>query len=341
MTSSTHERSRRNAGRDCPLPIPLPPERVTPTKRSSAPGPRFHSRICTTNWSTAPGVSSSYSAGCGTPCRLTPCSIRAGASSSSSEPTPTPAAVGRGALGGGVAEFFPEYITAAGVDASLFSCSRPYLDVSTPIDGSRSVHSDTIEIRAGWRGGLSLRLRRRLLLLLRRSKNRCFSNIDPHSCWSHETNHLEPLCSEGFGTIYARAAARVSSFRVTSYASSFSVSGSDIFSHVKRMTVSRAISRRSDPGSEDLIARNRASRGGPVGASNSGQPPQIATADWLEELAVYGTARNLRDQELAYQLSLAIENLYLVRLALRQREEGRREGAFIVEKCVRNRRTGV
>jgi hypothetical protein len=33
---------------------------------------------------------------------------------------------------------------------------------------------------------------------------------------------------------------------------------------------------------------------------------------------VYGTARNLRDQELAYQLSLAIENLYLVRLALRQ-----------------------
>jgi hypothetical protein len=27
---------------------------------------------------------------------------------------------------------------------------------------------------------------------------------------------------------------------------------------------------------------------------------------------VYGTARNLRDQELAYQLSLAIENVYLV-----------------------------
>ncbi|HXM22958.1 MAG TPA: hypothetical protein VN948_16990 [Terriglobales bacterium] len=77
-----------------------------------------------------------------------------------------------------------------------------------------------------------------------------------------------------------------------------------------------------DPGSEDLIARKRASGGAqtfsPVGASNSGQPPQIATADWLEELAVYGTARNLRDQELAYQLSLAIENVYLVRLALRQ-----------------------
>jgi hypothetical protein len=56
-------------------------------------------------------------------------------------------------------------------------------------------------------------------------------------------------------------------------------------------------------------------------------PSQIATADWLEELAVYGTARNLSDQELAYQLSLAIENLYLVRLALRKREEGKREDA--------------
>jgi hypothetical protein len=80
-----------------------------------------------------------------------------------------------------------------------------------------------------------------------------------------------------------------------------------------------------DPGSEDLIARNRASGGGPVGASNSGQPPQIATADWLEELAVYGFTRNLRDQELAYQLSLAIENLYLVRLALRQSDKRRSE----------------
>jgi hypothetical protein len=68
-----------------------------------------------------------------------------------------------------------------------------------------------------------------------------------------------------------------------------------------------------------VIARNRASSS--VGASNSGRPPQISTADWLEELAVYGTARNLRDQELAYQLSLAIETLYLVRLALRQSDK--------------------
>src|SRR6202049_3238535 len=52
--------------------------------------------------------------------------------------------------------------------------------------------------------------------------------------------------------------------------------------------------------------------------SGSGRPLELTTADWLEELAVYGTARNLRDQELAYQLSLVIENLYLVHWALRR-----------------------
>jgi hypothetical protein len=36
---------------------------------------------------------------------------------------------------------------------------------------------------------------------------------------------------------------------------------------------------------------------------------------------VYGTSRNLRDQELAYRLSPVIENLYLVRLALRQSDK--------------------
>ena len=50
--------------------------------------------------------------------------------------------------------------------------------------------------------------------------------------------------------------------------------------------------------------------------SGSGRPLELAIADWLEELAVYGTARNLRDQEVAYQLSLVVENLYLVRGAL-------------------------
>jgi hypothetical protein len=33
----THERSRTNAGRDCPLPIQLPPESVTPTKKKLCP----------------------------------------------------------------------------------------------------------------------------------------------------------------------------------------------------------------------------------------------------------------------------------------------------------------
>jgi hypothetical protein len=43
---------------------------------------------------------------------------------------------------------------------------------------------------------------------------------------------------------------------------------------------------------------------------------ELAIADWLEELAVYGTARSPLDAEIAYQLSLVVENLYLVRLAL-------------------------
>ncbi len=47
-----------------------------------------------------------------------------------------------------------------------------------------------------------------------------------------------------------------------------------------------------------------------------GRPEALALADWLEELAVYGEARNPLDSEIAYQLSLVVENLYLVRLAL-------------------------
>jgi hypothetical protein len=52
--------------------------------------------------------------------------------------------------------------------------------------------------------------------------------------------------------------------------------------------------------------------------SGSARPLELALADWPEELAVFGTARNLRDQELAYQLSLIIENLYLVNGSLRR-----------------------
>jgi hypothetical protein len=39
-------------------------------------------------------------------------------------------------------------------------------------------------------------------------------------------------------------------------------------------------------------------------------------ADWLEELAVYGNAGRICDEEIAHQLSLAVENLYLVDLAI-------------------------
>jgi hypothetical protein len=46
------------------------------------------------------------------------------------------------------------------------------------------------------------------------------------------------------------------------------------------------------------------------------RPEALAIADWLEELAVYGAARNPLDAEIAYQLSLVVENSYLVKLAL-------------------------
>jgi hypothetical protein len=48
-----------------------------------------------------------------------------------------------------------------------------------------------------------------------------------------------------------------------------------------------------------------------------GEPVQLALAEWLEELAVYGNPRNPQDSETAWQLSQAIENWYLVRVALR------------------------
>jgi hypothetical protein len=49
---------------------------------------------------------------------------------------------------------------------------------------------------------------------------------------------------------------------------------------------------------------------------HSGEPAPLALADWLEELAVFCTARHPRDSELANQMSLAVENCYLVCLAL-------------------------
>jgi len=48
-----------------------------------------------------------------------------------------------------------------------------------------------------------------------------------------------------------------------------------------------------------------------------GQPVQLALAEWLEELAVYGNALRPQDAETAYQMSQVIENWHLVRVALR------------------------
>jgi hypothetical protein len=43
---------------------------------------------------------------------------------------------------------------------------------------------------------------------------------------------------------------------------------------------------------------------------------ELAAADWLEELAVYATARRFQDAETAFHLSQAIRYWYLVGLAL-------------------------
>lgn len=47
----------------------------------------------------------------------------------------------------------------------------------------------------------------------------------------------------------------------------------------------------------------------------------LILADWLEELAVYGTARRPQSAETAYQLSVVIKNWYLVSLALNVGQE--------------------
>lgn len=59
----------------------------------------------------------------------------------------------------------------------------------------------------------------------------------------------------------------------------------------------------------------------------AGRSQSLALADWLEELAVYGTPRNPLDPEIAYQLSLAIENWYLVKLAIRSQNPSPTETA--------------
>jgi hypothetical protein len=55
---------------------------------------------------------------------------------------------------------------------------------------------------------------------------------------------------------------------------------------------------------------------------------QVAVADWLEELAVYGTARRFYDAETAHHLSQAINHLYLIKLATESRGPHGRVGTF-------------
>jgi hypothetical protein len=67
-------------------------------------------------------------------------------------------------------------------------------------------HSDPIEIRAGWRGGLSLRCR---LLLLRRSKTRWYGTSGtaiPRACRSNhlDTGILGGFCNGHVGQIHTR-----------------------------------------------------------------------------------------------------------------------------------------
>lgn len=59
----------------------------------------------------------------------------------------------------------------------------------------------------------------------------------------------------------------------------------------------------------------------------------LAVAEWLEELAVYGNGRRICDPEIAYQLSLGIENFYLVDLALNHNRNRKNEGRLCSELC--------
>ena len=44
--------------------------------------------------------------------------------------------------------------------------------------------------------------------------------------------------------------------------------------------------------------------------------PELALADWLKELAVFGTPRRFYDAETAHHLSQAIKYWHLVKLAI-------------------------
>lgn len=57
--------------------------------------------------------------------------------------------------------------------------------------------------------------------------------------------------------------------------------------------------------------------------------PELELADWLEELAVFGTPRRFQDAETAHHLSQAIKYWRLVKLAMEPPLARRRIGAKI------------
>jgi len=81
---------------------------------------------------------------------------------------------------------------------------------------------------------------------------------------------------------------------------------------------------RPAPSSRNQRDRSKASNrkgccrkhGGMHRVSGSLTAQQLILADWLEELAVYGTATRFQDTETAYHLSQAIKHSYLVKLAI-------------------------
>ena len=57
----------------------------------------------------------------------------------------------------------------------------------------------------------------------------------------------------------------------------------------------------------------------------------LALADWLEELAIYGTPRRFHDAETAHHLSQAIRHSYIVRLAIARHGLTARVGPISVQ----------
>ena len=65
-----------------------------------------------------------------------------------------------------------------------------------------------------------------------------------------------------------------------------------------------------------------------VGFEQTSKTPELVLADWLEELAVFGTPRRFHDAETAHHLCEAIRYWRLVKLATAPPLAGQRNLAF-------------